>query len=73
MSQVKMVFGRSNGRHQGSGAMSSHRAGIAGCPGATVVTNARAFYLLGKRLRVQWPPGIPHAHFGAKDSSTTRA
>jgi hypothetical protein len=44
-----------------------------GDPGATVVTNACAYYTSRTRLRVQRAPGIPRAlHFRAKDSATTR-
>jgi hypothetical protein len=42
--------------------------GNAGCSGATVVTNACAYYTSRTRLRVQRAPGIPHALcFRAKD------
>ena len=46
--------------------------GNAGCPGATVVTNACAFYTSRTRLRVQRAPGIPHALCWADRSSKTR-
>ena len=48
------------------------RAGMPGDPGATVVTNARAFYTHA-RLRVHRAPGIPHALCWAERSCTTRA
>ena len=47
--------------------------GNAGCPGATVVTNACAHYTSRTRLRVQRAPGIPHALSWADHSGTTRA
>jgi len=37
--------------------------GNAGCPGATVVTNARAYYST-RALRVQRAPGIPRSPLG---------
>src|SRR5580704_8707171 len=37
------------------------RAGMPGDPGATVVTNACAYYTSRTRLRVQRAPGIPRA------------
>src|ERR1700712_6151318 len=51
------------------------RAGMPGDPGATVVTNACAYYTSRTRLRVQRAPGIPRSlHFGAKKiQATTRA
>ena len=49
------------------------RAGMPGDPGATVVTNSRAYLLLHARLRVQRAPGIPHALCWADHSCTTRA
>src|SRR6202790_5710142 len=38
--------------------------GNAGCPGATVVTNACAYYTSRTRLRVQRAPGIPRSPLG---------
>jgi hypothetical protein len=49
------------------------RAGMPGDPGATVVTNACAYYTSRTRLRVQRAPGIPHALCWAKGLCTTRA
>src|SRR6202167_1274667 len=56
------------------------RAGMPGDPGATVVTNACAYYTSRTRLRVQRAPGIPRSLLRvaprpcwAKDSCTTRA
>src|SRR5580692_8117120 len=40
------------------------RAGMPGCPGATVVTNACAYYTSRTRLRVQRAPGIPRSPLG---------
>src|ERR1700722_8403031 len=42
------------------------RAGMPGDPGATVVTNACAYYTSRTRLRVQRAPGIPRALFGRR-------
>jgi hypothetical protein len=47
--------------------------GNAGCPGATVVTNACAYYTSRTRLRVQRAPGIPHALCWAKDMHNSGA
>jgi hypothetical protein len=49
------------------------RAGMPGDLGATVVTNACAYYTSRTRLRVHRAPGIPHALCWARDSCTTRA
>jgi hypothetical protein len=49
------------------------RAGMPGDPGATVVTNACAYYTSRTRLRVQRAPGIPRSLKGARNSSITRA
>ena len=40
------------------------RAGMPGDPGATVVTNACAYYTSRTRLRVQRAPGIPRSPLG---------
>jgi hypothetical protein len=40
------------------------RAGMPGDPGATVVTNACAYYTSRTRLRVHRAPGIPRSPFG---------
>src|SRR5580692_4220325 len=49
------------------------RAGMPGDPGATVVTNACAYYTSRTRLRMQRAPGIPRALCWADRSGTTRA
>jgi hypothetical protein len=49
--------------HQGEYEISRNTiaCGNAGCPGATVVTTACAYYTLCTRLRVQRAPGIPRS------------
>src|SRR5713226_2336383 len=50
------------------------RAGMPGESGGPVVTTLVCLtYHLHARLRVHWPPGIPHALYWAKASCTTRA
>src|SRR5580692_694729 len=63
---------RSPGRAR-SKLLKPSRAGMPGDPGATVVTNACAYYTSRTRLRMQRAPGIPRALCWADRSGTTRA